>query len=246
MPTSGALDRVAAKRGLPLFEVPTGWKFFGNLMDSAAVYGKEDYTPFLCGEESFGTGSNHVREKDGIWAVLAWLSILASHNSDASKDWVSIESIVRAHWAEFGRNVYSRYDYEGVESEKAAQVMAHLQSHIDAFAEAKGKDAAHTAPAGAFTLVGCDSFTYTDPVDGSVSANQGLRFMMEGGSRVVFRLSGTGSVGATIRVYFERYEPDASKHDLPVATALAPLVEAGLALARLGELTGRDAPTVIT
>jgi len=243
---SGALDRVASSLGLRLFEVPTGWKFFGNLMDSKEVFGKEDFTPFLCGEESFGTGSNHVREKDGVWAVLAWLAILADRNTDATAPLVSVESIVREHWSRFGRNYYTRYDYESVATDKADAVMAHLSEKIASFNAAKAASPAHVEALGSYHLAACDSFTYVDPVDGSVSANQGLRFLFSDGSRVVYRLSGTGSVGATIRVYMEKYEADPTKQSLPVAEALAEIVSIGLALSKIPDLTGRDAPSVIT
>lgn len=246
MPTSAALDRVAAKKGLTLFEVPTGWKFFGNLMDSGLL-GKEVYNPFLCGEESFGTGSDHVREKDGLWAVLAWLSILAHHNKDTPiGSLVSIEAIVKAHWAEYGRNFYSRYDYEGVESSAGEAVMSTLRDVITTFAAAKAANADHTLPLGPFQLASCDEFRYVDPVDGSVSDKQGLRFNMADGSRVVYRLSGTGSVGATIRVYLEKFEGDVAGHEAATADALKDLVVVGLNLGRIEELTGRAAPTVIT
>lgn len=250
MPTSAALDRVATTLGLRLFEVPTGWKFFGNLMDSHALFGKEDFTPFLCGEESFGTGSSHIREKDGLWAVLAWLSILAARNADTpAGSLVSVEHIVRAHWARFGRNYYRRYDYEEVEKEKADAMIAALRARIAAFHERKTADADHAEPVGAgFRLVNCDEFTYHDPVDGSVSPNQGLRFYFHDGSRLIFRLSGTGSVGATIRMYLEKFEgpEDPARLDLPAGDAMASLVAAALELAEIERHTGRTAPTVIT
>ena len=257
MPTSCALDRVAAKLGLRFFEVPTGWKFFGNLMDSGEL-GEEELTPFLCGEESFGTGSNHVREKDGLWAVLAWLSILAAANAAAPVgQLVSVETVVRRHWATYGRNFYCRYDYENVEGAAAEAVMARLRGRIAAFAAAAASAAAgaaagtgvpHTEPlGGGFALAHCDEFRYVDPVDGSVSDRQGLRFVMQDGSRVVYRLSGTGSVGATVRVYIEKLELDAARQAAATADALRELV--GLATAGLVDLAallGRAAPTVIT
>jgi phosphoglucomutase len=261
MPTSCALDRVAAKLGLRLFEVPTGWKFFGNLMDSGAL-GKEDLCPFLCGEESFGTGADHVREKDGLWAVLAWLSILAAANAAApAGQLVSVEAIVRRHWATFGRNFYCRYDYENVEGAAAEALMAHLRGRIASFAAAAAAAAAATAATaaapphseplggagGSFALAHCDEFRYVDPVDGSISDRQGLRFVMQDGSRVVYRLSGTGSVGATVRVYIEKLELDAAKQDQTTAEALRELV--GLAIGSLVDIVkvlGRAAPTVIT
>ena len=238
MPTSCALDLVARAGGIPLFEVPTGWKFFGNLMDSGEL-GGQDFTPFLCGEESFGTGSSHVREKDGLWAVLAWMSILAAANAGVPHgSLIGVEALVRAHWRKYGRNYYCRYDYEGIESARAEAVMARLRERV-----AAGPGGVGSA---AYTLTACDEFTYRDPVDGSVSERQGLRFIMQDGSRVVYRLSGTGSVGATLRVYIEKYEADAARHSLPTAEALRDLVAIALALADIEALTGRAEPTVIT
>ncbi|WP_019644569.1 alpha-D-glucose phosphate-specific phosphoglucomutase [Novispirillum itersonii] len=222
MPTSGAADRVAARLGVPCFETPTGWKFFGNLMDAGKVT--------LCGEESFGTGSDHVREKDGLWAVLMWLNVLARRGE-------SVEAIVRQHWAEYGRNYYSRHDYEGVESAAANGLIAHL------------RDTAASLPGTVlhgYTVAMCDDFAYTDPVDGSVSAGQGIRILFTDGSRVVFRLSGTGTSGATLRVYVERYEADSSRHDQPTQQALADLIALAGDVAQIAARTGRDAPTVIT
>ena len=241
MPTSCALDRVAAKAGIPFFEVPTGWKFFGNLMDSGAL-GGADLCPFLCGEESFGTGSSHVREKDGLWAVLAWLSILARANAGVPEgSLIGVEALVRAHWAEYGRNYYCRYDYEGIEGARAEAVMARLRARV-----AAGPGPLGVPGGGAYALAACDEFSDTDPVDGSVSAAQGLRFIMQDGSRIVYRLSGTGSVGATLRVYIERYEADPARHSLPTAEALRELVAIALALGDIEALTGRAEPTVIT
>ena len=185
MPTSGALDRVADKLKVPFFEVPTGWKFFGNLMDAGKCS--------VCGEESFGTGSDHVREKDGIWAVLAWLSILAEANRDAPVGkLVGVGDVVREHWAEYGRNFFSRYDYEAVDAAAADTMVAHLRAVI---ASSKRGD-----KFGEFVLESADDFAYTDPVDGSVSKNQGIRFVFQDGSRIIVRLSGTGSAGATVRL----------------------------------------------
>jgi phosphoglucomutase len=229
MPTSAALDKVAAKLGLKCYEVPTGWKFFGNLMDAGSLS--------VCGEESFGTGSDHIREKDGVWAVLAWMSILRLHNPDESKPLVSVQEIVEQHWALFGRNYYCRYDYESVDSAQAAQLMAEL---VTMTTTAKG------TKWGDFTVDHADEFTYTDPVDQSVSAHQGIRFLMTDGSRVIFRLSGTGSVGATIRMYVENYETDASKLKQPSAQALAPLIALAVEKCKMKEICGRDKPTVIT
>lgn len=243
MPTSAALDRVAEKKGFDLFEVPTGWKFFGNLMDSK-LFGKKDYNPFLCGEESFGTGSNHVREKDGIWAVLAWLSILAkkNENTDIGK-LVTIEDIVKSHWKEYGRNFYCRYDYEGVDSSNADKVMSELRNRINDF---NNVSTASVDMGYGYCLANADEFCYVDPVDGSVSDKQGLRFIMSDGSRIIYRLSGTGSVGATIRVYLERYEPDCEKHNVSTADALKGLVAIALEISKIAAHTGRNEPTVIT
>ncbi|KAG9457044.1 hypothetical protein H6P81_001552 [Aristolochia fimbriata] len=232
MPTSGALDRVADKLNLPFFEVPTGWKFFGNLMDAGKLS--------ICGEESFGTGSDHIREKDGIWAVLAWLSILAYRNNDkkVGERLVSVADVVKEHWATFGRNFFSRYDYEECESEGANKMMGHLQELIS---KSKPSD-----KYGSYELEFADDFTYTDPVDGSVASKQGIRFVFTDGSRIIFRLSGTGSAGATIRIYVEQFERDVSKHDLDAQSALKPLIDLALSTSKLKDFTGRDQPTVIT
>lgn len=232
MPTSAALDRVAEKLNLPFFEVPTGWKFFGNLMDAGKLS--------ICGEESFGTGSDHIREKDGIWAVLAWLSILAHRNKDkkVGEKLVSVADIAKEHWALYGRNFFSRYDYEECESAGANNMIEHLRSII---ASSKSGDTF-----GIYTLKFADDFAYTDPVDGSVAAKQGVRFVFSDGSRIIFRLSGTGSAGATIRIYVEQYEPDVAKHDVNAQVALKPLIDVALSLSKLREFTGREKPTVIT
>jgi len=222
MPTSAAADRVAESMGLDCYETPTGWKFFGNLMDADRVT--------LCGEESFGTGSNHVREKDGLWAVLFWLNILAVRKQ-------SVESVLTDHWSKFGRNYYSRHDYEGVDSAAATQV---LQNVRDQFTSLPGTQLAGR------NVASCDDFSYTDPVDGSVSENQGVRILFEDGSRIIFRLSGTGTSGATIRLYLESYEADSSKHGLDAQDALADMITAADKVSQLRELTGRDKPTVIT
>ncbi|KAL8519445.1 hypothetical protein ACS0TY_010396 [Phlomoides rotata] len=210
MPTSGALDRVAQKLNLPFYEVPTGWKFFGNLMDAGQLS--------ICGEESFGTGSDHIREKDGIWAVLAWLSIIAFRNKDrkAGEKLVSVSDVVTEHWASYGRNFFSRYDYEECESEGANKMIDYLR---DLISKSKAGDIY-----GSYTLQFADDFTYTDPVDGSVVSKQGVRFVFTDGSRIIFRLSGTGSAGATVRIYVEQFEPDASKHDVDAQAALKPLI----------------------
>jgi len=222
MPTSAAADRVAEAMGLRCYETPTGWKFFGNLMDAGKVT--------LCGEESFGTGSNHVREKDGLWAVLFWLNILAVRKT-------SVEAIVREHWRQFGRNYYSRHDYEGVDTAAAGQVLQHVR---DQFATLPGQTLAGRK------VSACDDFSYADPVDGSVSSNQGVRVLFTDGSRIIFRLSGTGTSGATIRLYLESYEPDVSKHGMDAQDALADMIVAANEISTLHALSGRDRPTVIT
>ncbi len=222
MPTSAAVDRVAKAMNIPCFETPTGWKFFGNLMDANKVT--------LCGEESFGTGSNHVREKDGLWAVLFWLNILAVRKQP-------VEALVREHWAKYGRNFYSRYDYEGLPTDAANGVMQHLR---DSFATPAGKQF------GKYTVQMCDDFSYTDPVDGGISKGQGVRILFTDGSRIIFRLSGTGTEGATLRVYLEAYEADVSRHHLDAQEALKELIQIALRISELQTRTGRDQPTVIT
>jgi phosphoglucomutase len=222
MPTSGAVDRVAAKLNIPCYETPTGWKFFGNLMDAGKVT--------LCGEESFGTSSSHVREKDGLWAVLFWLNVLA-------KKGMSVEQILMAHWAEFGRNVYSRHDYEAIPTDAANSVIAHIKSQ---FTSLPGQSF------GAYKVKTCDDFSYHDPIDGSISNNQGIRILFEDGSRIVFRLSGTGTEGATIRIYLEAFDPDVKNHHLDAQVALAEMIHIALKISELKERTGRDTPTVIT
>merc|ERR1712139_549919 len=238
MPTSGALDLVAAKKGIPCFETPTGWKFFGNLMDSATAYfpDKPKYTPFICGEESFGTGADHVREKDGMWAVLAWLQILAV-KAQKAKALVSVEEVATAHWKEYGRNYYARYDYEGVDKKNAEAMMEKMKAE-------QGKLVGKTY--GGMKMKINDMFEYTDPVDGSVSKNQGIRFIFEDNSRIIFRLSGTGVAGATVRLYLEKYEGkdgNLTQHQFEV---VKPLAEIAFQLSDLKTYTGRDAPTVIT
>eukprot|EP00604_Paraphysomonas_vestita_P003187 CAMPEP_0174821246 /NCGR_PEP_ID=MMETSP1107-20130205/6093_1 /TAXON_ID=36770 /ORGANISM="Paraphysomonas vestita, Strain GFlagA" /LENGTH=1056 /DNA_ID=CAMNT_0016038059 /DNA_START=144 /DNA_END=3314 /DNA_ORIENTATION=- len=239
MPTSGAVDLVAKRLNLNLFEVPTGWKFFGNIMDSKDIFGGQNFNPTICGEESFGTGSNHVREKDGMWAVLAWLSILAHYNQDISKPFVHVEEIVRQHWTNYGRNFYCRYDYEGVDKNKANAVMKHLISSFPNLPGTKFCD-------NKYEIEKVDEFEYLDPVDGSISSHQGIRILLVGGSRVVYRLSGTAGSGATIRIYLEKYENDPSKLFIPVADALGDMVTIALAVSNLVELTGFTSPTVIT
>ncbi len=227
MPTSGAVDRVAAKLAIPCYETPTGWKFFGNLMDAGKVT--------LCGEESFGTSSNHVREKDGLWAVLFWLNVLAKKQLGGRQ--ISVEQVLQAHWAEFGRNVYSRHDYEAIPSEAANSVMQHIQGQ---FADLPGQRL------GNYTVRSCDDFSYHDAIDGSVSHHQGLRILFEDGSRIVFRLSGTGTEGATLRIYLEAFEPDLAKQAVDAQQALAEMIGLALSLSQLSEKTGRNTPTVIT
>jgi phosphoglucomutase len=222
MPTSGAVDRVAKALNIPCFETPTGWKFFGNLMDAGKVT--------LCGEESFGTSSSHVREKDGLWAVLCWLNILAVKR-------LSVEQIVMAHWREFGRNVYSRLDYEDLPVSQANQLMQHVTEQFTHLP---------CQQLGSYRVHACDNFSYTDPIDGSVSRNQGLRILFEDGSRIVIRLSGTGTEGATLRIYLEAYEPDTSRHALDAQELLKELIQIALNLTQLQAITGRDKPTVIT
>jgi len=237
MPTSGAVDRVAEDLNFELFETPTGWKYFGNLMDSKDIYNGKDYTPFICGEESFGTGSNHVREKDGIWAVLAWLSILASENSDASKPLVSVEDIVTKHWAKYGRNYYCRWDFENMDAAGANAMMNKMRADT---AINTGKTV------GNYTISTADDFTYVDPVDGSISRKQGIRFLMADGSRIIFRLSGTAGSGATVRMYIEQYQPDQTKLGMATSDALKDLVEVALGLCDIKTFCGTETPTVIT
>ena len=222
MPTSQAADRVAAALGLDCYETPTGWKFFSNLLDAKRIT--------LCGEESFGTGSDHVREKDGLWAVLFWLNLLAVRKT-------SVAAIVQEHWRRFGRNFYTRYDYEGIDTDAANGLMSHQQSRL---ADLPG------STLDGYTVDYADNFAYTDPVDGSVSENQGIRIGFSDGSRIVFRLSGTGTEGATLRVYLEAYEPDPEKQDRNTAEVMQPLVDIAVALAEIESRTGRREPTVIT
>lgn len=222
MPTSQAADRVARQLNLPCYETPTGWKFFGNLLDAGKVT--------LCGEESFGTGSNHVREKDGLWAVLFWLNLLAVRKQ-------SVAEIVQDHWRRFGRNYYSRHDYEGVDSDAANTLIEGLRAQ---FASLPGRRF------GAYEVALSDDFAYTDPIDGSVSTQQGIRIGFKDGSRIVCRLSGTGTAGATLRVYLERFEADPVQQGLDSQTALAELIRIADAIAGIKSHTGRDMPTVIT
>ena len=222
MPTSGAADRVAQSLGIPCYETPTGWKYFGNLLDAGRVT--------LCGEESYGTGSDHVREKDGLWAVLFWLNILAQRGG-------SVESLVRAHWARFGRNYYSRHDYEAIDAAAAGRLMEGLRAQLPTLA-GQNLDRMRVALA--------DDFAYTDPVDGALARQQGVRIIFDSGARIVFRLSGTGTEGATLRVYLEAYEADPARQGLPEQVALAPLIAIAQRVAGIRAHTGRDTPSVVT
>ncbi|MEL7261421.1 MAG: alpha-D-glucose phosphate-specific phosphoglucomutase, partial [Pseudomonadota bacterium] len=222
MPTSRAVDRVAARLGIDCFETPTGWKFFGNLLDAGKAT--------LCGEESAGTGSDHVREKDGLWAVLLWLNILAETGK-------SVSDLLADLWAADGRCYYSRHDFEGVDSDKAAAMIDALRAQLP--------DLPGTS-AGALTVETADEFAYDDPVDGSRATGQGLRIAFTNGARAVFRLSGTGTQGATIRIYLEQLETDPTRLAMPPDAALAQVREAAMALSDLTAMTGRDAPDVIT
>ena len=222
MPTSGAADRVAENLGIPLYETPTGWKFFGNLLDAGMAT--------ICGEESAGTGSDHVREKDGIWAVLLWLNILAVRRQ-------SVADIMQAHWAIYGRNYYARHDYEAIAKDRAEALMAALRdqlTNLPGTSNSGGK------------VKSADDFAYTDPTDQSVSRNQGIRILFADGSRIVFRLSGTGTEGATLRVYIERYVDRSGNLGMETSEALAPLVRAAQEIADITGFTGMDRPSVIT
>ncbi len=222
MPTSQAPDKVAEKLGIDCYETPTGWKFFGNLMDADKVT--------LCGEESFGTGSNHIREKDGLWAVLFWLNILAARQE-------SVADIVQQHWQEYGRNYYSRHDYEAIETDKANQLMAGLRAKVKTLKDTQLAD---------LTVAYSDDFCYTDPVDNSISEQQGIRIGFTNGSRIIYRLSGTGTSGATLRIYYESYETDAAQLNQDTQAALSKLIEISIAISDLQAITGRTEATVIT
>lgn len=221
MPTSRAVDRVAAKLGIDCFETPTGWKFFGNLLDAGRIA--------LCGEESAGTGANHVREKDGVWAVLFWLNVLAVRGEPAA-------AIVADHWARYGRDFYMRHDYEEIETERANRLIDGLRRRLSELPGTRLGD---------FAISEADDFAYTDPVDKSISAHQGIRIGFANGARIVYRLSGTGTEGATLRVYLERFEPDPARHALAASTVLAPLAAVGAALADIEGITGRTEPSVV-
>ncbi|GLB41669.1 putative phosphohexose mutase family protein [Lyophyllum shimeji] len=240
MPTSKAIDLVAKKKGLECFEVPTGWKFFGNLMDAGRLS--------ICGEESFGTGSDHIREKDGLWAVMAWLNIIAAANAKSPNKLIGINDLLLAHYEEYGRSFFSRYDYEEVPSEGANALVAHIN---DALKTGSLINTTHKSPSTSteFTVSNIYNFEYTDPIDKSVSSNQGQVITFSDGSRVVFRLSGTGSQGATVRMYVERYvPPEAGAAELArdAADGLKGLIEVALEITKLKEFLGRDEPTVIT
>jgi phosphoglucomutase len=222
MPTSQAADRVAERLGIDCYETPTGWKFFGNLLDAGRIT--------LCGEESFGTGSDHVREKDGLWAVLFWLNLLAARKQ-------SVAEIVHEHWRRFGRNFYTRHDYEAVDAQSAEGLMDHLRILLP---DLPGK------ALGSYRVEYADDFAYTDPIDGSRSEAQGIRIGLEGGSRLVYRLSGTGTEGATLRVYLESFEPDPGRHSQDTQAAMAPLILTARELAQIEARTGRSEPDVIT
>jgi phosphoglucomutase len=222
MPTSQAADRVAEALGIPCFETPTGWKYFGNLLDAGLAT--------LCGEESYGTGSDHIREKDGLWAVLFWLNLLAATGKP-------VNQLVQEHWARFGRNYYSRHDYEAVDAHAADQMMQALRGKLASLAGQSLGD---------FRVSLADDFVYTDPVDQSVATRQGVRIVMTDGSRIVLRLSGTGTEGATVRLYLERYEADPARHDLDTQAALAPLIAIAQQVSELKQRTGREQPSVVT
>jgi len=222
MPTSAAADRVAAKLGIGAYETPTGWKFFGNLLDAGLAT--------ICGEESAGTGSNHVREKDGLWAVLLWLNILAKRR-------ISVADLARGHWATYGRNYYTRHDFDEIDLVAANGLMEALRGLLPSLPGRRF---------GALRVEAADDFSYRDPVDGSLTMGQGMRVLFAGGSRIVYRLSGTGTVGATLRVYVERYEPPSGDLGLDAQVALADLIALSRVLAGIEERTGRKAPSVVT
>lgn len=229
MPTSGAVDRVAAAKNKECFETPTGWKFFGNLLDAGRIC--------LCGEESFGTGSDHIREKDGVWAALAWLQILSVKKQ-------SVEQLLLDHWKAYGRNFFTRYDYEDCASAPCNEMMNLLQSFVD---DAGNIGKEFTAAGGkVYKVSKADNFAYTDPIDNSVAKDQGIRIFFEDGSRIVFRLSGTGSSGATVRMYVDSYEADEANQSKSAQDMLAPCIDVALQISQLVNFTGRERPTVIT
>jgi len=222
MPTSMAVDRVAERLGIECYETPTGWKFFGNLLDAGYIT--------VCGEESFGTGSDHTREKDGLWAVLFWLNLVAIKQK-------SVETIMHEHWQQYGRNYYCRYDYEGVDKIAAETLMQDIRDKSALLAGTKYND---------YLIMTCDDFCYTDPVDNTVSEHQGIRILFDNGARIILRLSGTGTVGATLRVYFEQFERDTSKHHFDSQDVLLPLIDIAKEISQLEERLNRNQPTVIT
>ncbi|HMB77610.1 MAG TPA: alpha-D-glucose phosphate-specific phosphoglucomutase [Kiloniellaceae bacterium] len=222
MPTSQAVDRVAAAGGFPCYETPTGWKFFGNLLDDGRIT--------ICGEESAGTGSDHVREKDGLWAVLFWLNLVAARD-------LPVEAIVREHWRRYGRDFYTRHDYEAIDADRAETLMAKLRAKLGSLAGTQ---------AGGRRIALADDFAYHDPVDGSSAVGQGVRVIFEEAGRLVFRLSGTGTKGATLRLYIEDFEPDPARHDIDTQVRLADLIAAAEEIAAVSHHCGRDAPSVIT
>jgi len=222
LPTSRAVDKVAEALGIDCYETPTGWKYFGNLLDDKRIT--------LCGEESFGSGSDHIREKDGLWAVLFWLNLIAVKQQ-------SVEQITRAHWQQYGRHYYTRHDYEGIDTQQANQLIEHLRKQATLLAGQQY---------GNYSIELCDDFSYSDPVDKSITEHQGIRILFSDESRIVFRLSGTGTQGATLRVYIERYITDPSQHDLPTQTALAELIRIADSVAQIKQRLGRDQADVIT
>jgi phosphoglucomutase len=221
MPTSRAIDRVAEALGIACYETPTGWKFFGSLLDAGRIA--------LCGEESAGTGANHIREKDGVWAVLFWLNVLAARGEAAT-------AVMADHWRRYGRHFYQRHDYESLPADRAGQLIERLRADLPALPDRRFGD---------FTIQAADDFAYTDPVDGSVSAHQGIRIEFAEGARAVFRLSGTGTEGATLRVYLERFEPDPARHATAPEAALAPLAAVAASLADIQGILGRSRPSVV-
>ena len=222
MPTSRAVDRVAAELGVACYETPTGWKYFGNLLDDGRVT--------ICGEESFGTGSNHLREKDGLWAVLFWLNILAAHNQ-------SVEGLVRAHWRNFGRHYYTRHDYEDLDHPMADRLMSALRENLSHLKDRRFDS---------LQISLCDDFAYVDPVDQSLAEQQGIRIVFSDQARIIYRLSGTGTQGATLRVYLERFEQDPSRQGLPTQDALAHLAAIAEKIGRVQQTTGRSSPSLVT
>ncbi|RXK35768.1 phosphoglucomutase [Tremella mesenterica] len=229
MPTSGAIDLVAKEKGLECFEVPTGWKFFGNLMDAGRLS--------ICGEESFGTGSDHIREKDGVWAIVAWLSVVAAANKE--QPGAGIHDVMMMHWKKYGRSFFSRYDYEEVDSDGANKMMDHLRTTFSSSSFVG-------TSLGGFKVAHADDFSYKDPIDGSVSSKQGLYIKFVDGSRIIFRLSGTGSSGATVRLYVEKYSKDENEYGKDAQDGLKPLISVALEVSKLNGFTGREKPTVIT